>query len=150
MRNFLNAIALCCGVLASPLLADEVTREDLIAQIEAGGRNETSEERREVKVEGCTLSTFRWMNVESEGWVLWTSFTVPMATVGLEENSLTPEIDHYYILEVEPPASIVVLKAKEGTSFPHEKPFHRTPEGISSLLPEGTAPRIISRAGRQE
>ncbi|MDC0658838.1 hypothetical protein N6L27_12575 [Leisingera sp. SS27] len=137
MRNILNVIALCCAVLASPLLADEVTREDLIAQIEAGGRNETSEERHEVEVDGCTLTTFRWKNVEDEGWVLWTSFTLPMASVDLGDFSKSGEVLRYSYLEASPPLTLIVLKAKSGTEFTHEKPFERTPKGEFERSPRG-------------
>ncbi|QDI77294.1 MULTISPECIES: hypothetical protein [Leisingera] len=138
MRNFLNAIALCCGVLASPLLADEVTREDLIAQIEAGGRNETSEERHEVEVDGCTLTTYRWLKREEPGWVLWMSFTIPMCTVDLVEFPNAGQLVHYhYVEENEPPTAYVFLEGKDGAGFRMEKPFLRKPRGEYEPSPRG-------------
>lgn len=137
MRHLLSALIVCWAVLASPLQADEVTRADLIAQIEAGGRNETSEERHAVEVDGCTLTTFRWMHVEGKGWVLWTSFTLPMATVDLIENSGASGIEHYVTADTNPPLLIIPLEAQEGTSFMHEKPFQRTPKGKFERSPRG-------------
>ncbi|KIC29102.1 hypothetical protein [Leisingera sp. ANG-M6] len=137
MKNFLSAIAACCAVLASPLVADEVTQEDLIAQIEAGGRNETSERRHRVEVEGCTLTTFFWKKIEGQDWVLWTSLTVPMESVDFVDFSGKGGMEYYFFDDGVPPTAVVLLKAKEGTSFTHEKPFLRTPKGKFERSPRG-------------
>lgn len=118
---------LVAGLAASTALASD--RAALISQIEAGGQNEFGDERHAVEVNDCQLTTYRWKMVEGEGWVLWTSFELPMLTVNLNENPVTPEIDYYVYAEMEPPMAMVFFKAKEGTDFAHEKPFHRKPKG---------------------
>ncbi|WP_205520593.1 hypothetical protein [Tropicibacter sp. Alg240-R139] len=112
-------------------------RAALIAQIEAGGQNEFEDERHAVEVSDCQLTTYRWKQVEGEGWVLWTSFEFPMLSVGLNENPATPEIDYYVYAEMEPPAALVFFKAKEGTDFSHEKPFQRKPKGAYTASSRG-------------
>lgn len=112
----------------------------LIAQIEAGGQNEFEDECHAVEVEDCQLTTYRWKKVEGAGWVLWSSFEMPMLTVNLNENPATPEVDHYVFADMQPPVAMVFFKAKEGTDFSHEKPFLRKPKGdcVASGRGDGT------------
>ena len=64
-----------------------------IAQIEAGGQNEFEDERHAVEVNECQLTTYRWKKVEGEGWVLWSSFEMPMLTVTLNDAmAMMPEM----------------------------------------------------------
>lgn len=120
-------IVLVLALMAAPAMASD--KDALIAQIVAGGQNEWEDERHAVEVNNCQLTTYRWKNVENEGWVLWTSFEFPMMLVDLSENTTTPEIDYYIPVKDEPPLAIILFKAKEGADFTHEKPFHRPPKG---------------------
>lgn len=113
----------------SSLPASALDKAALKAQIEAGGRNEFNDERHSVQVDECQLTTFRWKQVENEGWVLWTSFEFPMVVVDLHDNLTTPEIDYYTYLEAPDPMTLILFKGQEGIEFSHEKPFLRKPKG---------------------
>ncbi len=123
--------ASCFGAAASG------GKSTLIAQIETGGQNEFGDERHAVKVDDCQLTTYRWKNVPDEGWVLWTSFDVPMMLVDLKENELTQEIDYFFLVETDPQSTLIFLNGRDGFEFTHEKPFHRKPKGEFTRSPRG-------------
>ncbi|SLN21444.1 hypothetical protein TRL7639_00578 [Falsiruegeria litorea R37] len=104
-------------------------RAALIAQIEAGGQNEHEDRRHAVEVDECQLTTYFWKKVEGEGWVLWTSFKIPMLLVDLAESKTKDGFRHFFAADGEMPVAVINLKAKEGTDFAHEKSVLRKPKG---------------------
>ncbi|MBO9452611.1 hypothetical protein J7426_20235 [Tropicibacter sp. R16_0] len=120
------------AILAMVLSADAALasdREALIAQIEAGGQNEHEDRRHAVEVNECQLTTYFWKKVEGEGWVLWTSFKIPMLLVDLAESKTEDGFRHFFAANGEMPIAVINLKAKDGTDFPHEKSVLRKPKG---------------------
>lgn len=119
MRQVL--ILLLSVALPSVALAD---RAALIAQMEAAGANEYQDERHGIEVNGCTVTTYRWRNVE-RGWVLWTSLTLEMGAVVMGEFRSDGEIRYFMTTQMDPPMAIMTFLAVEGHSIAHEKPFDR-------------------------
>lgn len=137
-------VALMC-VWTGAVLADELedipeTREALIAQIVAGGTNESAEERHAVEITECQLTTFRWKLQNDGEWVLWTSFDLPLLQVDFQE--LDPKTGHYFaaIENEDPNQNMVVMafRAHDGVTISHEKPFLRSqPKGDFTLSNRG-------------
>ena len=50
------------------------------------GRNETAQERHAVNVEGCIMTTYRWVRQKSGEFTLWSSFQFDMTGAELPYN----------------------------------------------------------------
>ncbi|SPJ30036.1 hypothetical protein [Falsiruegeria mediterranea] len=120
-------LGLAMALMASVAAASD--RAALIAQIEAGGQNEYEDRRHSVEVNECQLTTYFWKKVAGEGWVLWTSFKIPMLLVDLAESKTEYGFRHFFAAEGDTPIAVINLKAKDGTDFPHEKSVLRKPKG---------------------
>ncbi len=142
MKPFI--VALMC-VWTGAVLADELedipeTREALIAQIVAGGTNESAEERHAVEIAECQLTTFRWRKQSDGEWVLWTSFELPLLQVDFQK--LDSDTGRYFVaIEHEVPQEnmvVMTFKTHEGIKISHEKPFVRSqPKGEFTLSDRG-------------
>jgi len=68
-------------LLGAPVAAQD--RAALTAVMQEAGAHETPVERFAMKVQDCTLQTFRWMLREGDRVELWSSFTFDMGLVQL-------------------------------------------------------------------
>lgn len=135
IKAFGIAAALCLAT--TPLATAEETRESLIAQIERAGQNEHDNRRHAVKVDDCQLTTFFWKYIENEGWVLWTSFKIPMLLVDLAEFETQDGSRFFLSVGSEPYLTLIQFEAKEGADFTHEKPHRRESVGETRASSRG-------------
>lgn len=129
--------------LATPAAADEKT--ELIQALEISGKHVFEDERREVQVDGCQMTTFRWRDVQDHGWVLWTSFLFDMVDAQLDEDSRFPGKKYAYAkLEEGPPEigfAAYGFSMREGTLTRQARSVLRTPskETVPSPRGDGTS-----------
>lgn len=129
-------LALALWLFTNPAVADN--RADLIAVIEAAGHNETDAERHRVEISGCTMTTYFWRNLSDQGWVLWTSFLIPMPDVMLIEDKKVPgNFFHSFRIADKPHTAIILFQAREGVEVRHEKPVQRKSKRETTPSPRG-------------
>lgn len=134
--NAFIPLVLSLALLAGPLLAE--TRAELIAVIEAAGHNETDQERNRVEIAGCTMTTYRWRNVPDKGWILWTSFLIPMPDVMFVEDKKNAGSFFSAIELVERDDLVIIqFEARDGVEVRHEKSVLRKSKRETSPSPRG-------------
>lgn len=134
MYRYLVLLVIAFAGVTSASRADDL-RASLIAQIETGGQNEWHYERHAVKVDECHLTTYRWKQLQGDGWTLWTSFRIPMADVTLDE--IGEDRIGYLHAPGEPDTALVFFVARPGRDFAMEKPFLRQPRNAYVASPRG-------------
>jgi hypothetical protein len=126
-------------LLAVPAMAD--SRDSLIQAMESSGSHEYEDERREVKIDGCQMTTFRWREIPEHGWVLWTSFQFNMDDAQLDEDKRFKDKRYAYAkLEDGPPEigfAFYGFTLREGTFARQERSVLREPEGETEPSPRG-------------
>ena len=159
---------LLCPILlmiASPLIAGD--RTELIQALENSGRHLFEDKRREVEVDGCQMTTFRWRDLPDHGWVLWTSFQFDMVDAQLNEDSRFLGKKYAYAkLKAGPPEigfAVYGFSMREGSQTRQERSALREPsretkpsprdDGTShyyewrdSMLISMTGPRVEAKA----
>ncbi len=127
----MKRLLLLVPFLASQVLADD--KDDLIQAIESSGRHQFEDERHEVEVDGCQMTTFRWRDVPEHGWTLWTSFQFDMVDAQLDEDRRFPGKKYAYgKLEEGPPEvgfTIVAFTMRDGKTTRQERSILREPSG---------------------
>ncbi|MDE4306340.1 hypothetical protein PXK30_22140 [Phaeobacter gallaeciensis] len=126
------------------LLATQATagdKSELIQALEASGKHFFEDERREVRVDGCQMTTFRWRDVPDQGWVLWTSFQFDMVDAQLDEDKRVPGKKYAYAkLEDGPPEigfAFYGFSMREGTLTRQERSVLREPSKKAAPSPRG-------------
>ncbi|MEP6064809.1 MAG: hypothetical protein ABJ246_03160 [Paracoccaceae bacterium] len=116
-------------------------RDDLIHALETAGRHSYEDERREVKVNGCQMTTYRWRDRPDHGWVLWTSFQFDMADAQLNEDSRFPGKKYVYAKLKDEPEEIGMVifgfTMREGTQTRQERSILRDPSSETQPSPRG-------------
>lgn len=130
-------------LLATQAVAGDKT--ELIQALEDSGKHIFEDERREVQVDGCQMTTFRWRDVPDHGWVLWTSFQFDMVDAQLNEDNRFPGKKYAYAkLEDGPPEigfAVYGFSMREGTLTRQERSVLREPskEVVPSPRNDGTS-----------
>lgn len=116
-------VATIISLFTTPLVAAE--RETLVSSLVAAGTHETSEERHTVEVNDCQLTTYRWRNTETDGWVLWTSLVFGMADAAFDVGKAGGDklyLELKFGTAEEPrEVSIIAFKMADGIQARHEK-----------------------------
>jgi hypothetical protein len=128
-----------CLLIATPASAD--IKDDLLQRIEGAGQFAYADERRNVEINGCQMTTFRWRDIPDHGWVLWTSFQFDMVDAQLNEDRRFPGRKYAYTtLEAGPPEigfGLYGFTMREGTLTRHEKPWLRDAQSDTTPSPRG-------------
>ena len=139
--NHQAAVFICLAsvLCASPATADR--KAELIETLKRSGAHAFEDERREVEIDGCQMTTYRWRDRPDHGWVLWTSFQFDMAVAVLDKDTRFANKMHVYVkLRDGPPEigfALYAFKMREGTLTRQERPIQRDPSGETEPSPRG-------------
>lgn len=126
-------------LLASQGMAD--SKDYLIQEMESSGKHQFEDERREIQIDGCQMTTFRWREFPEHGWVLWTSFQFDMVDAQLDEDKRFPGKKYAYgKLENGPPEvgfALYAFTMREGTFTRQERSVLREQSGDRKPSPRG-------------
>ena len=75
-----------CGAVALVFWMTPATADTLKQILIETGHNETAQERHAVNVEGCIVTTYRWVRQKSGEFTLWSSFQFDMTGAELPYN----------------------------------------------------------------
>lgn len=75
-----------CGAVALVFWMTPATADTLKQILIETGHNETAKERHAVNVEGCIVTTYRWVRQKSGEFTLWSSFQFDMTGAELPYN----------------------------------------------------------------
>ena len=75
-----------CGAVALVCWMTPATSDTLKQILIETGHNETAQERHAVDVEGCIMTTYRWVRQKSGEFTLWSSFQFDMTGAELPYN----------------------------------------------------------------
>ena len=75
-----------CGAVAVVRWMTPATSDTLKQILIEAGHNETAQERHAVDVDGCTITTYRWVQQKSGEFTLWSSFQFDMTGAELPFN----------------------------------------------------------------
>ncbi len=116
-------------------------REELVAALMQGGSHQFEDERREVQVDGCQMTTFRWREIPNHGWVLWTSFQFDMIDAQLNEDNRFPGKKYAYgkLYDGTPEVGLALygFTMRDGTLTRQERSVLREPSSDTSPSPRG-------------
>lgn len=126
-------------LLASQAIASG--KDDLVQALESSGSHLFEDERLEIEVDGCQMTTFRWRELPEHGWILWTSFQFDMVDAQLDEDKRFPGKKYAYgKLEDGPPEvgfALYAFTMREGTFTRQERSILRDPSGETMPSPRG-------------
>lgn len=125
--------------LATQAFAD--TQKELMVVLENAGLHSFEDEKREIKIEGCQMTTFRWRELPNHGWVLWTSFQFDMVDAQLIADKRSPGKKYAYAkLEDGPPEigfAFYSFTMRDGTLARQERSILREPSKDTQPSPRG-------------
>ena len=123
MRVFFVCLLLSSGFAS----ADE--RSDLIAEIVEAATHAHDDERHEIEIDGCQITTFRWKELPDTGWTLWSSFRFDMADGELSASTTNSE-DRFVYMPIggkldKTGIALVVFTMRDGTFARFERSNQR-------------------------
>lgn len=126
--GWLFALGLATAVQAEAPDLSALNQEALLQTLLRSGINIRAEEKHEVAVDDCQMTTFWWKLQQDDTWMLWSSFQFEMATATLQESSFEPGVHVLMAYEgagSDDDMAMFFFSMRNGVEARYELPFAR-------------------------